>query len=68
MSNSKNAWDASTWSELQSLTTLDEVKSALLAKEKNRSYHKTAYLKRAEKLTQAELIIAEAERRGIKLS
>lgn len=56
--NSKHAWDASTWDELKSLTTLDDVKAALLAKEKNRLYHKQANLKKAA-------ILALAKERGL---
>jgi hypothetical protein len=54
----KQAWQAETWQELQELVDLETVRKALLAKEKQREYHKTAYLTRSA-------ILAEAKRRGI---
>jgi hypothetical protein len=58
MSTTKRSWEASTWDELKSLTTLDEVKGSLLAKEKNRLYHKQANLKKSA-------ILALAKERGL---
>lgn len=51
---SKEAWDAETWAELQKLTTLEAVKSALKAKETSRIAHKQYYLKRQAILDKAK--------------
>jgi len=50
----KKAWEASTWDELRKLATLEEVTRALAAAEKQRVYHKSAYLKRAAILAKAK--------------
>lgn len=50
----KQPWQATSWEELQELVTLDEVRAALYAKEKQRQYHKTQYLKRQEILRKAK--------------
>jgi ribosomal protein L32E len=51
-------WDAKSWDELQKVASLDEVKKALWAREKNREYHKVAYLKR-------QTILQKAKEQGI---
>ena len=58
MPTNKVAWLATSWEELKSLTTLDEVKTALRQREDNRLYHKKAYLKK-------QAILAKAEAAGI---
>jgi len=58
MSKTKDAWEASSWDELKQLTSLEVVKRALRARELQRQYHKTQYLKR-------QAILAEAKKRGI---
>jgi hypothetical protein len=58
MSKNKAAWEASSWDELKSLTTLDECLKALAAREANRLYHKKANLKK-------QSILAKAKEMGI---
>jgi len=58
--NKLNAWDATSWDELEELVTLDECKAALRQRELNRGYHKTQYLKR-------QALIAKAKAAGITL-
>lgn len=53
MSKVMKPQDATTWEELRSCVTLDEVKTALKAKEAQRIYHKSAYLKRQLMLKKA---------------
>jgi hypothetical protein len=50
----KAAWDASSWEELMSLTSLDECRKALKAREQNRLYHKEHNSKNAEILRKAK--------------
>ena len=50
---SKDAWDATSWDELKSLTSLDEVKAALRQREVQRLAHKKYYLKRQAILQKA---------------
>lgn len=45
----KNSWDADSFEELAALTTLDECKAALKAKETQRLAHKKHYLKQQKK-------------------
>lgn len=45
----KDVTTITSFEELQEVYTLDEVLSALLWKEKQRVYHKAAYLKRQER-------------------
>jgi hypothetical protein len=49
-----NAWEARSWEELRELVSLDDIKKALLAAEKQRAYHKTQYLKRQALLARAK--------------
>jgi len=57
--NSKDAWDADTWDELQKLTTLNEVKTALKAKETQRIAHKKYQMKKQLKLERATQLMKE---------
>ena len=50
----KQPWEASSWSELKKLTTLDEVKRALKQRETQRLAHKKYYLKRQALLQKAK--------------
>jgi hypothetical protein len=56
-----------TWEEVKSNFTLEQVLRALRAAAKNKLYHKAYSLKRQDDLDRAKEILAEAERRGIKL-
>lgn len=53
-----------TWDELKKVASLEEVKKALYWMEKNREYHKTAYLKRQERNVKIEAYLKE---KGISL-
>lgn len=46
MSTPKQAYEASSWDELQALSSLDECKAALKAKETQRIAHKRYHLKK----------------------
>ena len=50
----KNSWEARSWEELKTLANLEDVLKALLAAEKQRVYHKKAYLTRAAILEKAK--------------
>lgn len=50
----KNSWEARSWEELKTLAKLEDVLKALLAAEKQRVYHKKAYLTRATILQKAK--------------
>jgi len=50
----RNPWEAKSWDDLVSLTTLDVVLKALLAAEKNRLAHKAAYERKATILSRAK--------------
>lgn len=54
MSKQANPWEATSWEALQKLTSLDDVKSALKAKETQRLAHKAYYLKRQRILQKAK--------------
>ena len=58
MSEKKNSWEARSWDELRDLISLEDIKQALLAAEKQRVYHKNAYLKK-------QLILERAKAAGI---
>jgi len=58
MSKMKNAWEAGSWEELATLTSLDAVTKALTAAENSRTAHKKAYLRKA-------LILERAKEAGI---
>jgi hypothetical protein len=57
-----------TMAEILEAYSFEEIKKAILNQEKQRGYHKDAYIKRADKLELANRIIAEAEKRGITLN
>jgi ribosomal protein L32E len=57
----KMAWEAESWEELKSLVSLDEVRKALSAREKNRLYHKIHNSKNAEILRKAKELGISAE-------
>lgn len=54
MAKLKNSWEASSWEELMDAVSLDEVLSALKAKEIQRLAHKKQYLKRQAVLQRAK--------------
>ena len=56
--NSKDAWDATSWKELQELTTVEKITKSLRAEEKQRLAHKRYYLKK-------DLVLQKAKERGI---
>ncbi len=57
--NSKDAWDANTWKELEERTTLTEVTTALKAKETQRVAHKRYQLKKQILMERAIKLKAE---------
>lgn len=56
--NSKDAWDATSWKELQELTTVEKITKSLRAEEKQRLAHKKYYLRK-------DLILARAKEKGV---
>lgn len=50
----RNAWEARSWEELRELSSLEDIRKALLAAEKQRVYHKDQYLKRQAILRRAK--------------
>jgi len=61
MSTMKQAWEVESWEELKKLVSLDAVKAALYAREKNRLYHKAANLKKSAILAKAREIGLDKE-------
>ena len=57
----KKPWEATSWDELRKLTTLEAITNALAAAEKQRVYHKNAYLKRSAILAKAKELGITAE-------
>lgn len=59
MATIKNSWEASSWEELEAITSLEEVKAALKAKEIQRLAHKRHYLKKQAVNTRVKELMRE---------